>query len=935
MTHQPRIGVPVNQVDEQVARTVRIFRWEAVDAPLTRALLTAAYGASGQQSEIPKVKKLDGERLAEHAAKALGRPLAAKHLETKAVVEVLRSKWIPTLSNDALDDLIWSIQLSLYEPERSATPNTKAQRLKFLRQRNNTKNFRKNLRSAFLRAHKVPQPAQSKPGSKGGGHVAFRELVGLDETPITPYPHQREAWANLDRLLTRQADDRAGLLVLPTGSGKSFTAVHWLLKQLQADPHLRVLWVADQQELVEQAAREFERDAATMPDDFVRRLRVIHSGASPKSALADPDLDVACVTRQSLIAGKSADLLRGLLESFLSRPTIVVIDEAHHAVARTYQDVLGVIRDMDATTVRIGLTATPWPSGQGMVALLESTFPEHLISVDTMQLMRDGILAQPIVHTVVTDEQIELEEGELEILRRGDFSASILRRLDTERRNTLVVDTWTYRKDQWGKTLVFVGSIAHADHLAEAFLGAGVECLVLHSESELHRIHVLHEFREAAGPIVLVSVGMLLEGVDIPDARTAFLARPTLSRILMRQMIGRVLRGPAAGGDECAHVVALEDHWLDGIDVLSPVDIREVPPPEVVVDGEGQGAHRLPAVPDEISGEPIPENILRRVERAYAEVVHNRLFTVESATLIGYYQLSDVNVPVFEHTLDAWNELIEAKLDGSKLPVKSILDLFGDLAAPRPTRRDVDAVVTEVLATGKWPTLVEIKSVFSMHAAARRLLNAPAMTEKARIDWLRKEYESTLARTAFPSFHAFSEALGQHVLMSSGAIRSVANPEAPRAAVPEPGLPRLHRKTSREIEPLLKTAAAKGRELLWDAGEHDYADWLTPSNLPPVRWTRRPVRSTFAVWVPNIGGKSRGAPVVRVNRLLQAPKTQVPDDLLEYLLWHELCHHLLPAHGHDAEFYRLLTMWPEFARLDHELDSLHERYDLGWTSTAD
>ena len=56
-------------------------------------------------------------------------------------------------------------------------------------------------------------------------------------------------------------------------------------------------------------------------------------------------------------------------------------------------------------------------------------------------------------------------------------------------------------------------------------------------------------------PAVLVSVNMLNEGVNLPDARTAFLARPTTSHILMQQMIGRVLRRPKANGDADAHLV--------------------------------------------------------------------------------------------------------------------------------------------------------------------------------------------------------------------------------------------------------------------------------------------------------------------------------------------------------------------------------------------
>src|SRR5690606_5779319 len=82
---------------------------------------------------------------------------------------------------------------------------------------------------------------------------------------------------------------------------------------------------------------------------------------------------------------------------------------------------------------------------------------------------------------------------------------------------------------------------------------------------------------------VLVNVQMVTEGVDVPAIRTVFLARPTQSEILLRQMIGRALRGPAAGGTPEAFLVSFEDHWMQFRDWASPLDlvrdvVAEAPP---------------------------------------------------------------------------------------------------------------------------------------------------------------------------------------------------------------------------------------------------------------------------------------------------------------------------------------------------------------------
>jgi len=649
-------SVVVTAPDEGAARTVRVFSWEMVDPDLTRALLVTAFEEAGQPGEADRARKADAAGLAGHAERTLGRPLAAVKT-TAAVVDVLLAEWLPRLSMDGLDELIRDIQLSLSGPDRTVRPATAAEQLEFVRRRNNTPKLRSRVRAAFLRAHKTSRPVSQTSGQLRAQHEFPRDLVGVDApSPVQPYPHQEQAWERLDALAASLDGSRAGRLVLPTGSGKTFTAVRWLLQQMAKDPTVRVLWVAGQQELLEQAAHQFESDAATMPEDFVRCLRVLHSAAGPVTALAEPELDVACVTRQSLIAGGAAAQER--LRKFLSRPTIVVVDEAHHAVATTYQDLLNEIDLIAPRTILLGLTATPWPTGPGMVVALQNRFPVVLAEVDSASLIVEKILAQPVVHTVPTGEYVDLVTAERASLASSDFSPAVLARLDQQGRNHLVVSTWTAQRVQWGKTLVFVGTIEHAEHLGEAFTQAGVRCLVVHSRSERPRTSVLREFRETHEPMVLVSVGQLIEGVDLPDARTAILARPTLSRVLMKQMVGRVLRGPRAGGDPVAHIVALEDHWPDGIDVLSPVDLGgELAEGPIEPPGPGE-PRRLPPLRDDVSGAPIARDVERRIERAYVELAGHPTVTVVDATLVGYYQLFDVNVPVFDHTRDVRHGLL-------------------------------------------------------------------------------------------------------------------------------------------------------------------------------------------------------------------------------------------------------------------------------------
>lgn len=917
-------------VDNEVApgkpRMTRKFTWAAVDPALTRRILEAAYVADGQPDEVDKLGGLDGDRLVGHATRALGRPLNRRHMPS--VGPVLRDHWVPTLKRPQLDVLARLVQLSLSGPDRTAALRTKGEILDFFQRRRPTETLLAILHSSFVSHHKVPSPVNGRGGSSGGGRSGEPVLLeghgAVDRRK--PFDHQRDAWERLDEMAaSRLSSERAGLLVLPTGAGKTFTMVAWLVGQLEHDPTLRVLWLADQQELVDQAARAFAEHAETLPVGDSRVLRVVHGAASTSSALGDADVDVLCATRQSVLGRGFPVPAQRRLESFLTRPTIVVVDEAHHAVSPTYRELLDFIQQTAPATLLVGLTATPWPRGADMTALLRQRFPVTVANVQTRDLVRLGVLARPQIHTIQTGESVQLTAEQARQIAGRDVPPAVLRALDRQSRNQCIVDAWVDRCEQWGKTLVFACDIDHADHLGALFAAAGVPTTVVHSRAEVDRGEVLRQLREADEACVLVSVGMLLEGVDVPDARTAFLTRPTSSRIVLRQMIGRVLRGVAGGGEEMAHVVDLRDRWSADVDVLSPVDIPDIAGEVHTTDG---GEHRLPPVRDEVTDEPIPEDILERIARAYRDIhagfPHSGALT--STDLIGFYELGYLNVPVFEHALARWQEVIDEEVlsSGYVRPV----DLFEDLPVPQPVASDIRAVVEFCRAERVAPPLVPVRSTMSIAAVVRTLRDAGPLGEDERMSRLRAAYESSLARTAYGSFHQFYDAVQQELLATSGEVGSRANPEQ----VTEPARtrrtkPALTRRPSRDLQPLYRAAAARGRAILEEVAPEE-AELLHPRVLPPADWTLRPVRGTWAYWSVRLQGRSRGKPVIRVNSALQAPRTQVSDELLEYLLWHELLHHVLPGRGHDAEFRRLESEWPDFARLDHELDTLQERFDL-------
>jgi superfamily II DNA or RNA helicase len=204
------------------------------------------------------------------------------------------------------------------------------------------------------------------------------------------------------------------------------------------------------------------------------------------------------------------------------------------------------------------------------------------------ELIARELLARPVPATVATgiDAEQHMTTDDFEHLRDfHELSADMRARLGRdEDRNLTMVKQYLENREKYGKTLVFTTDVEGAWRLADAFrarLPEGVDAAYVASwrpdakdDDPVDDRHTLQRYRDLkSGLDVLINVEMFTEGVDLPMTRTVFLARPTSSEILLRQMIGRALRGPAAGGHKEAYIVSFEDHWKQFRDVLSPASV--------------------------------------------------------------------------------------------------------------------------------------------------------------------------------------------------------------------------------------------------------------------------------------------------------------------------------------------------------------------------
>ena len=327
-----------------------------------------------------------------------------------------------------------------------------------------------------------------------------------EEPPPQPSAVQREGLEAL--AATRRAGYRRGLVVMATGLGKTFLAA-FDSERMQAD---RILFVAHREEILLQAEASFQ--------SIRPRARVGRFTGQRK----DHDVGLLFASIQTL--GQPRHLERFAPGHF----DYIVVDEFHHAAATTYRQLLNHFRPR----FLLGLTATPERTDQSDILSLcddNLVYARHLF--DGIEL---GLLC-PFHYFGIFDETVDYQEIPW---RNGRFDpTSLSNKLATIGRARHALDHWRDKARQ--RTLAFCVSIRHADFMAERFRHAGIRAAAVYRGSELDRSESLEQL-ERGDLQVIFSVDLFDEGVDLPAIDTVMMLRPTESKVLFLQQLGRGLR---------------------------------------------------------------------------------------------------------------------------------------------------------------------------------------------------------------------------------------------------------------------------------------------------------------------------------------------------------------------------------------------------------
>jgi superfamily II DNA or RNA helicase len=393
----------------------------------------------------------------------------------------------------------------------------------------------------------------------------MNEAGGCHEAPtLRPFQHDcgqaiEQAWAE---------GMRRQLVTLPTGAGKTVVFAHYI-----AHHDGRAIVLVHRDELVHQTID-----------------KLVAAGIDPAQiglVKAERNEVAAHIVVASIQTVSRPERLRQLAQDF----ALVVADEAHHARARTWMEVLTYLRCFGPDgPLLLGFTATPdRHDGSSIVEVFEAC----VFSRTTLELMNEGYLCDAralSIHAHALDlSDVHTSNGDFVM---GELEAALVK----ANAPNLVVDAYEEHAAS-RKAVVFTPTVSLAAATAERFREGGIAAeLLTGGTPQEERQATLARFRSGATP-VLCNCMILTEGFDDPSIEAIIIARPTKSRPLFTQMVGRGLR-PHPGKEDCL-IIDLAGN-AGRHDIATLPDIFGIQPRDLPAGGSVKAAHaaRLKAEAD-------------------------------------------------------------------------------------------------------------------------------------------------------------------------------------------------------------------------------------------------------------------------------------------------------------------------------------------------
>jgi superfamily II DNA or RNA helicase len=385
------------------------------------------------------------------------------------------------------------------------------------------------------------------------------------------YDYQVDCALRVRDLIVSKDISRA-LLHLPTGAGKTRTAMNIVCDYLRHNPNSLVVWLADTRELCEQASDEFGKAWGQLGNHNLPTY----------SFYGDSELSLSGINRGFLVAGlqkmhslgqKDKGALQYVYKQLRQNTSLIVFDEAHIAIAPTYRDIVdSFLNHSENEAFLVGLSATPGRvlgDDENLIAenqRLSDFFENNKITmrVDGYSspldyLISNGYLAKcDFINLQYDNVELSVDTGL--VWNKADNSEMLRALSSNTNRNEKLLETIDSELALNSQIIVFACTVEHANELTMILTSRGIACRSIDGKTpKVVRAAAIDDYRNKKIN-VLINFGVLTAGFDAPCTNVTIIARPTNSLVQYSQMAGRAMRGIRSGGNASCRVYTVNDN---------------------------------------------------------------------------------------------------------------------------------------------------------------------------------------------------------------------------------------------------------------------------------------------------------------------------------------------------------------------------------------
>jgi len=355
------------------------------------------------------------------------------------------------------------------------------------------------------------------------------------------YPHQEAGKKAITEALLRGVDKQ--LVVIATGGGKT---------KLAADvvtPYKSILWLTHRIELINQSAIALLSEELSMSKDYLEfniderggLIKILQS----KSNIFDDEFTTQIknnigIIKEDLMITDKRITIASIQTAYkrLDRLSpdlfdVIVVDEAHRSGAKSWTDTLSHFNPK----LRLGLTATPWRSADGMQ--LADIFDEIVYEYPIDKAINDGFLCKPDAIQLKTSANLDGVKT-----NSGDFKiGELVEVVNSPERNNLIVTSYL-KYAEGRKFIAFCANVQHTIDLCECFNERGIKANFIVGDKDIttDRIKEVKDFKTDDSVFGLINCDIATEGFDFPNTGCVILATPTKSKTKFMQQLGRGTR---------------------------------------------------------------------------------------------------------------------------------------------------------------------------------------------------------------------------------------------------------------------------------------------------------------------------------------------------------------------------------------------------------